>query len=194
VLATATTRKARALAVAAVLGVLLLAPASWSVQTLGHATSSTFPAGGPAESAGFGGAPPQGMTVRLGNTPFGGGSESLSAAVAYAKANGGGTVAVASQSGAAGQLITDGADVAAIGGFSDRESQVTTGWLAEAVEDGLIRYVLTESGGGGGMRMDGRIGAGEVMAAVEEVGAEVDSVTGLYDLQGKADELRALAT
>ena len=33
---------------------LLLAPAAWAVQTLGHATSGTFPAGGPA-SAGFGG-------------------------------------------------------------------------------------------------------------------------------------------
>jgi len=43
---------------------------------------------------------------------------SLSAAVAYVRANGGGTIAVSSQSGAAGQLISSGTDVAAIGGFS----------------------------------------------------------------------------
>ena len=30
---------------------LLLAPATWAVQTLGHATSGTFPAGGPAQAA-----------------------------------------------------------------------------------------------------------------------------------------------
>jgi 4-amino-4-deoxy-L-arabinose transferase-like glycosyltransferase len=40
-------------ALAATLGVLLLAPAIWSVETLGHATSGTFPAGGP-ESASMG--------------------------------------------------------------------------------------------------------------------------------------------
>jgi 4-amino-4-deoxy-L-arabinose transferase-like glycosyltransferase len=46
------------MAVAAVgVAVLLAAPASWAVQTLGHATSSTFPAGGPssANSMGMGG-------------------------------------------------------------------------------------------------------------------------------------------
>ena len=43
---------------------------------------------------------------------------------------------MSSQSGAAGSLITSGADVAAIGGFSGRESQVTVEWLADAVEHG----------------------------------------------------------
>jgi hypothetical protein len=97
---------------AAVMAVLLIAPASWSVQTLGHATSGTFPAGGPAATAFAGG-----------GNPFGGEGSSLADAVAYVQANGGGTIAVFSQSGAAGQLITDGADVAAIGGFSGREAR-----------------------------------------------------------------------
>jgi 4-amino-4-deoxy-L-arabinose transferase-like glycosyltransferase len=44
----------RLIALAAVLATLTIAPASWAVETLGHATSSTFPAGGPA-SAGAGG-------------------------------------------------------------------------------------------------------------------------------------------
>jgi hypothetical protein len=43
----------RTAATAAVLGALLVAPAVWSAQTLGHATDGTFPAGGPA-AAGFG--------------------------------------------------------------------------------------------------------------------------------------------
>ena len=44
----------RAAVLAAALGLLLLAPASWAVQTLGHATNGTFPAGGPSQ-VGFGG-------------------------------------------------------------------------------------------------------------------------------------------
>ena len=38
----------RSAVLAAALALLLIAPASWAVQTLGHATSGTFPAGGPA--------------------------------------------------------------------------------------------------------------------------------------------------
>src|SRR3954470_10593985 len=47
-------RRARVVALAAVLGALALPPATWAVQTLGHATSGTFPAGGPS-AQGFGG-------------------------------------------------------------------------------------------------------------------------------------------
>jgi hypothetical protein len=143
------------------------------VQTLGHATSGTFPAGGPTTTGQFGGG-------GGGGTPFGGDTSSLADAVAYAKANGGGTIAVSSQSGAAGQLITSGADVAAIGGFSGRESEVSVEWLAQAVADGRIRYVLTD--GANGLPNDGRTGASEVMAAVEALGTRT-SVDGLYDLQ-----------
>ncbi len=46
----------RAAVLALALGVLLIAPASWSIQTVGHATTGTFPAGGPA-SASMGGGP-----------------------------------------------------------------------------------------------------------------------------------------
>jgi hypothetical protein len=119
---------------------------------------------------------------------FGGDTSALTDAIAYADENGGGAIAVASQSGAAGSLITSGADVVAIGGFSGRESQVTTDWLADRVESGEIRYVLTS--GAGGLPNDGRTGADDVMAAVEAVG-KTTSVDGLYDLQGLADALRS---
>ena len=122
---------------------------------------------------------------------FGGNTQSLTEALAYAKQHGGGTLAVSSQSGAASQLIGSGADVAAIGGFSGRESQVSIEWLANAVQDGRIRWVLTD-GNGSGMAQDGRIGSTEVMAAAAKVGTST-SIDGLYDLSGHADELRALA-
>jgi 4-amino-4-deoxy-L-arabinose transferase-like glycosyltransferase len=41
-------RRTRLVATAAALAVLLLAPSVWAVDTLGHATSGTFPEGGPA--------------------------------------------------------------------------------------------------------------------------------------------------
>jgi 4-amino-4-deoxy-L-arabinose transferase-like glycosyltransferase len=179
--------KTRALVAAAAIALVLLAPATWAAETLGHATNGTFPAGGPATSglAGGGIGGPSGGAGGM----FGGDSSTLTDAIAYAQQNGGGAIAVASQSGAASSLISSGADVVAIGGFSGRESQVTTEWLADAVESGQIRYVLTSSGGG--LPNDGRTGADDVMAAVESVGKPVSSVDGLYDLQGLAGALRA---
>ncbi len=234
--------RVRTAALVAGVAVLLLAPGAWAFQTLGHATSGTFPAGGPA-STGFGGpggrgfaggggpgggppgmaapggtnggqtgGPGAGMAPPTGALPgggfggqaqggfggapggggmFGGNTQSLNAALAYVEQNGGGTLAVSSQSGAASQLIRSGSDVAAIGGFSGRESQVSIEWLADAVQDGRIRWILTD-GSSGGMPQDGRIGSTEVMAAATEVGTST-SIDGLYDLQGHAAELRALA-
>ena len=159
-LAMAVAPRARTIAATAAVSLLLLAPAAWSAQTLGHATSGTFPAGGPASAAfaggpggGMGGPPGGGFGGGTTASPggggggmFGGDTSTLTEAIAYANENGGGAIAVASQSGAAGSLITSGADVVAIGGFSGRESQVTTDWLADAVESGQIRYVLTTGG------------------------------------------------
>ncbi len=48
-------RAARGPALAAGLAVLLVAPAIWSFATLGHATSGTFPAGGPESASAMGG-------------------------------------------------------------------------------------------------------------------------------------------
>jgi 4-amino-4-deoxy-L-arabinose transferase-like glycosyltransferase len=215
--------RVRGATLAVALGALLLAPSSWAVQTIGHATSGTFPAGGPA-SQGMGGGPggmrgggpgglpggrgqgfgpPAGFTPRSGTgaQAFGGpgaggggmfgGNQNLTKALAYAKAHGGGTVGVSSQTGASATIITSGANVAGLGGFSGRESAVSASWLATAVRDGRVRYVLTDGSGGAGMRNDGRVGSSSVMAAVQQVGTPT-SVSGLYDLQGKADALAAL--
>ncbi len=149
--------RSRAVALAVVMAALLAAPASWAAQTLGHATSGTFPEGGPAATGMFGGPP--------GGGRFGGGGSDVSAAVAYARAHGGGTIAVASQTGASSTIIAGGAEVAGIGGFSGRETEVGASWLAQAVADGRIRWVLTTSDGPGGMQ-DGRVGATAAMTAV----------------------------
>jgi 4-amino-4-deoxy-L-arabinose transferase-like glycosyltransferase len=225
----------RGAVLAAALGLLLLAPASWAVQTLGHSTNGTFPAGGPSQ-VGFGGgagrggpggggpgggfgappgagtglaAPPAATGGRLGGAPgapgaagggmgrggFGGDSAGLTQALTYVSQHGGGTIAVSSQSGAAASIIQSGANVAGIGGFSGRESQVTTTWLADAVRSGSVRWVLTtDSGGLGGN--DGRVGSSQVMAAVAQVGRKVTVTSGsstitLYDLSGRADALAA---
>ena len=61
----------RSAVLAAALGLLLLAPASWAVQTLGHSTTGTFPAGGPAQ-VGFGGGPGRGTGGPGGGGPGGG--------------------------------------------------------------------------------------------------------------------------
>jgi hypothetical protein len=88
-------------------------------------------------------------------------------------------------------LSADGSvKVAGLGGFSGNESEVSISWLAQAVKDGRVRYVLAD-GSGGGFR-DGRVGATTLMAAVQQVGKQT-SVSNLYDLQGLGDQLAALA-
>jgi 4-amino-4-deoxy-L-arabinose transferase-like glycosyltransferase len=254
-------RRVRVATIGAALAALLAAPAVWAFDTLGHATSGTFPAGGPAsaESGGFGGpgggfggqgvfggaggggvggpaggpgqlggvpgragGPPGGAEAGTGAAPqlfgygqaggtagsaggapgagapgssgaaspgassgsagargFGagaggalgapmGGSVS-SAMLAYVKQHGGGTIAVASQSNAASSIVEGNTNVAGIGGFSGRESDVSVSWLAQEVRSGKIRWVLYEqssSGPGGGLRGDTRVGARTAMAAV----------------------------
>ena len=236
------TRPVRAALVAAALGLLLLAPASWAVQTLGHATQGTFPAGGPATvgfgrgggpGGGFGGpgggangfAPPGAMQGGqsggfggqsgaggqtggfggqsgaggqsggfggAGGGPFGD-SGSLTAALQYVQQHGGGTIAVSSQTGASTAIIQSGADVAGIGGFSGRESEVSTQWLADMVREGRIRWVIASGNGGGFGGNDGRVGSSKVMAAVAQVGKQISLSDGttLYDLGGQADALAA---
>jgi 4-amino-4-deoxy-L-arabinose transferase-like glycosyltransferase len=241
--------------VAGAVAALLIAPATWSVQTLGHATNGTFPAGGPATAGvgfgavggggfrggrgGFGGGPggpPAGGNAAPGTGaatgaggidpgitgsgagtngtapgangggfggrggfggPGGGGgmlggnSQSLTTALTYIKADGGGTLAVSSQSTAAAAIISSDANVAGIGGFSGRESAVTPAWLASEVQQGKLRWVLAD-GSGGGLGNDGRTGSTTAMAAVESAckAVDADGVT-LYDCAGQSAALAA---
>jgi 4-amino-4-deoxy-L-arabinose transferase-like glycosyltransferase len=235
------TSRLRTAALVGGLGLLVLAPATWAAQTLGHSTNGTFPAGGPATAGGPGGgfggraggppgfAGPRGSTSRsqsvvpqgglapggvpggagqggfapggssrsfggggFGGGPFGANSQ-LTPALRYVKAHGGGTIAVSSQTGASQSIIRSGSDVVALGGFSGRESEVSVSWLADAVRDGKVRWVLvSDSGGGGRLPGDTRVGSSDLMTAVQKVGRKATS-SGLYDLRGRADALAALA-
>lgn len=237
-------RRVRIGAVGAAAALLLVAPTVWAVQTPGHATSGTFPTGGPESAAGmgrpggggpgggrgmrggFGGQPPQGMPQGAiggqggftppagGFTPpgaqssagaqsgttsgsfggqgrgggmFSGDQAGVTEALAYAKANGGGTLVVSGQSGAAPTILSADADIAGVGGFSGRESEVSVSWFAERVAAGEIRFVLTSSGG----LQDSRTGANTVMGAVAASCKAVSTVDGLYDCQGQDSALRS---
>jgi 4-amino-4-deoxy-L-arabinose transferase-like glycosyltransferase len=265
-------RRVRTAAVAGVVGVLLLAPTVWAFDTLGHATSGTFPEGGPGSlvsAGGFGGgrpgrrgataagqqlfgpgggaaagsaaggpgagagppgfgggggapgAPPAGGFAGLpggagaagrGGPPGAGGgfggNELSSAILDYVASHGGGTIAVSSQSGAAAAIIAGNADVAGIGGFSGRESDVSIAWLAQEVSSHKIRWVIGESSSGL-IPADGRAGSKAAMAAVAKAcervsvesatagatGAGTGSGTSaLYDCQGRAAELLRVGT
>ena len=89
-----------------------------------------------------------GPPAALGGGGFGGGiggdGQSLTQVLSYVKAHGGGTIGVSSQTGASGTIISSGANVVGLGGFSGRESEVSVQWLAQAVKDGQIRWVLTD--------------------------------------------------
>jgi 4-amino-4-deoxy-L-arabinose transferase-like glycosyltransferase len=144
-------------------------------------------AGGSSTGAPSGVGP--GASFRLGARVGGGGGpvgaplgngRTITAAIAYAKVHGGGTVAVSSQSSAASAIVSDGADVAGIGGFSGRESDVSVGWLAGEVSRGQIRWVLSEgSGSSGPMRLPGdtRQGSRRAMTAVARACTKVALAT-----------------
>ncbi|HEV3045793.1 MAG TPA: glycosyltransferase family 39 protein [Solirubrobacteraceae bacterium] len=218
-------RAVRLAAVGGVLAALLVAPAAWAVDTLGHATNGTFPEGGPASltaggpgggpggagrfgtrgggpggsgagglpaGAGAGGLPGGAGASQAGAPPalFGGSGRAgggggaggpggagagrsgggavgaptgggVSASVlAYVRSHGGGTIALASQSNAATAILRDGADVAGIGGFSGRESEVSVAWLAQELRSGKIRWVLDDEAG----TAAGSAGAGSTFA------------------------------
>ncbi|HST32248.1 MAG TPA: glycosyltransferase family 39 protein [Solirubrobacteraceae bacterium] len=247
-------RRARLAAATAAIAALLLAPSVWAVDTLGHATSSTFPEGGPAnvQTAGGGmfggrgapgafgaraGGPPAalgasggvplfgngagppatstssgsgaaaqsqgvpsgiglppgiagGVAGRSGNSagfpaggfggPMGGGQLS-SQVLTYVKQHGGGTIAVASQTSASSAIIASGAKVAGIGGFSGRESSVSTAWLAQRVRSGAIRWVLGEQSATQsfrGLPGDTRAGSKAAITAVEKACKRVTLSTG----------------
>lgn len=255
------------LALAIAFGGLLLGPAIWAFDTLGHATSGTFPAGGPvsAQTAGgppggpgggrpsgprrgagigpsgspggqpqplFGGGgrsgPPPGAALpgaaslgvgaRLGlggasggpgagaavGAPLGGGAageQALDQAISYAKRHGGGTIAVASQSTAATAIVQQDANVAGIGGFSGRESDISVSWLAMEVRLGHVRWVLSEGSDLTSPRLpgDNRTGANTALAAVRHScarvglspsGGGVGSEETLYDCSGHAEALQ----
>jgi len=166
--------------------------AGGAITGLFQAPGSSF--GGPPSGGGsLGGSP--GGPPSFGGAPggFGGNSSSLTAAIKYAAAHGGGTIGVESQSTAAAAIVGQPANVAGLGGFSGRESSVSVTWLANEVKTGHLRWVLADSGGQG-FRLPGdtRTGSQTAMSAVEKActAVKVSTSSGtsatLYDCLGKA--------
>jgi 4-amino-4-deoxy-L-arabinose transferase-like glycosyltransferase len=292
-------RRLRVAALAGALALLLLAPGVWAFDTLGHATSGTFPEGGPSSAlAGAGGiGGPRSFAGRGGSSALGGpggpagpngaaggvcapaagvapggagvgaggaagpggagvpqlfgsgraskvggspnvstdgggfghaggvgaagagalgapiGGSVTSAVLSYVKQHGGGTIAVESQSNAASSIVEQDADVAGIGGFSGRESDVSISWLAQEVRSGRITWVLEEAEGSSSTRLGGptgetRQGSRKAMAAVKQACVAVSLETSarasrssagasrseLYDCAGRAAELQRVGT
>lgn len=129
--------------------------------------------------------------------PAGGGfgdSTGLDSTISTIEENGGGNLAVSSQSSAGSEILNQAessdVEIVAIGGFSGRESEVTAEWLAGRIESGDIRWVQTsDSGGPGGSPADGRTGSTTVMEIVEGACEPVDGEEDLYDCAGKAGSL-----
>jgi 4-amino-4-deoxy-L-arabinose transferase-like glycosyltransferase len=132
-----------------------------------------------------------------------GDSRAIASVLGYVRGHGGGTIAVSSQSSAAAAIIEKHADVAGIGGFSGRESEVSVSWLQAEVRAGRIRWVLAESTAGrAGAPGDRRAGARSAMRAVAGACARVTvtssraassparpSTGTLYDCRGRAAAL-----
>jgi hypothetical protein len=170
--------------------------------------------GGPPPGAagqpppGAGAFPPRGGPLASGGSPgalggrFGDG-RSIASVLTYVRRHGGGTIAVSSQSSAAAAIIEKNANVAGIGGFSGRESDVSTSWLAQEVRSGRIRWVLVEATAGRpGLAGDTRVGAKPAMRAVASACQPASRATAsgsstglasasskLYDCQGRAVKL-----
>ena len=145
---------------------------------------------------------------------FGGDSTELQSATAYAKAHGGGTIGVESQSSAADAILNSDAPVAGLGGFSGRESTVSVSWLAAEVASGHLRWILGGTSTQMGAPGDTRTGSSAAFAAVAKActavtlgtsasttpqtsalgslfGSSQGSATTLYDCQGRAAAILA---
>jgi 4-amino-4-deoxy-L-arabinose transferase-like glycosyltransferase len=160
----------------------------------------------PSGALGFAGPPPGFARARGAfgaGSPFAGGAESLKGVLSYVATHGGGTIGVASQSSAAAAIVAKHANVAGIGGFSGRESDVSVAWLAQEVSAGKLRWIVGEQVAGGGFsgRLPGdtRTGSKAAMSAVVRVCTKVmlpsagSSTAGtLYDCHGQAAALASV--
>jgi hypothetical protein len=133
---------------------------------------------GPGGGGGFGG----------GGGGFGrggfAGAGNLDEALAYAKAHGGTkrfTLIVSSETSAADAVIR-GESVAAMGGFTGRETVLTPSYLSRLVRDQQARYFLLGSVGFGGF-------GNTAESLIQSVCTQVSAVSGLYDCGGKAAQL-----
>ena len=119
---------------------LLLAPGAWALSASRGAVSGVFPGAGPRFVSGLSGGPAGGR----GGALLGGGGTEAATALAWAERHGPGTryaLIVASEEEAA-PLVVEGRPIAAMGGFTGRETVMAPSRLAGLVRSGRARYFL----------------------------------------------------
>lgn len=197
---------------------LLAAPAAWSTTVWKAAVDGVFPGAGPTFVSGLRGgargdlaAPPGGILVGGGFGPppggvhsgggFGGprglaGTEDIGAALRYVEQHGATTrfaLIVQSEQEAA-QAVIAGKPVAAMGGFTGRETVLTNDYLASLIRSHAARYFLL---GSGDLDRPGRA-ANPAVDTITRLCKRVpskawsagkSSSSTLYDCAGKADEI-----
>ncbi|MFN8130745.1 MAG: hypothetical protein U0R70_04270 [Solirubrobacteraceae bacterium] len=193
-LAMALRRRLAGWAVAAALGLLLVAPAAYSATVWDHAGSGTFPAAGAAQAGGpFSGSAATGTATALGR---------------YLKAHrtSGTTWDVLAQSSmSASPLILEGVNAGSMGGFNGDDPALSADGAAKLIAAGKVRYFLV------GGSFPGRTGNG-ASAAVAKACTRVSSsayggtsgaagggpggggpggAQALYDCQGRAAAVAA---
>jgi 4-amino-4-deoxy-L-arabinose transferase-like glycosyltransferase len=232
IVATQRTRLA-APAIAVALGGLLLAPAVWAQSTQRAAINGVTPGAGPSAVSGLvsgtgsafggfgrrlgGGGPPAGFRGGGGGVPtFGGGGGGgggfggvggTPQALTYVRSHGAARrfpLIVAGQS-SVSSMVTSASRIAAMGGFTGRETVMSAGTIARLVADGDARYFLLGDGTAFNGGTSGATGAPAAIAAVcRTVSSSVWNAGGtstggfgfgsggtLYDCSGKAAALRA---
>jgi hypothetical protein len=111
--------------------------------------------------------------------------------IRYVEAHGGGTIGVESQSSAASEILSGGANIAGLGGFSGRESTVSATWIAREVASGHLRWIVADDSSGGAPG-DTRTGSKSAFRAVAQACKAVTvTTTGgtkvtIYDCVGRA--------
>jgi hypothetical protein len=166
---------------------------------------------GPSPGGTFRGAPPAGLNLpglRPGGTRAGGGlpggfgggdSADITAALKYAKAHAPGTrwALIVSSEQAAAQTVIKGESVAAMGGFTGRETVLTSSYLSSLVASGEARYFLLGGGGGFGPGGGNNAAVNTITSTCRQVassswaGASGSSSGTLYDCAGKAAAIAA---
>ena len=122
----------------------------------------------------------------------GGDSTEIAAALAYAETHNPGMrwALIVSSEQSAAPLVIKGESVAAMGGFTGRETVLTSSYLSSLVRSGEARYFLLGGTGGSGFR-----GSNEAVSLVtstcKQVAFSGSSTSTLYDCAGKAAAIAA---
>jgi 4-amino-4-deoxy-L-arabinose transferase-like glycosyltransferase len=208
-------RRVATAAVGVAVVALLAAPTVWSATTFESAVNGVFPGAGPnyisgSGGGGFRGGPPAGGggfgpggggSVSPGagaGGGFGGGSSDLQSALDYVESHGATSrfgLIVSSEQQAATAVIA-GEPVAAMGGFTGRETVLTKEYLARLIRSGEARYFLLGSGGGfagpGGSNnaaVSTVESACRIVPSSDWTGTTASGQSSLYDCAGSADAI-----